>query len=580
MSDYYCLPTNIGLAKLSAFATGGTPITLTHFAVGDANGTPYLPETRVSANTLVHERHRATIESVLESPFDNTVSIATLNLPANVGGWRICEIALIDADGDIIYLANYPNNYKPTLAEGAGGELEIPVYLQSSAAGSIAVVVDPNVLSASRNWVSSNFALKTELQVETDSRNASLIALMQRLVANGIDADLAITNNATGSDFNDAQFKQTGIWYFDHALNTSQENTAGIIRSHKAGNKVYHHEILETGRQAVRIFDGTNWGAWIYQTQLESGTVPLVPISAFGDLNTYETAGNYSFKSSDNLLNAPPNQGTESDFELQVITESNGIIQIVKNITTQTDFVRVKNGGNWQLNWQSTAPIQNIVSGINLDAVRSEGVYLCINPVINLLSNIDTIVLSTTITVCILQVKNSDTLQSVVQILQLVNGEFSQSNWGSARTILFRSAMDGSTNDNQFNLWRPVNKVPVGPYKNLESYGSGYVFYYLDLDTTLTYHNDLNRLLQQGFYVFSLTDDISNIPAQFTDSNFFLFLFVEIIEDENNADWTVTQQIYQYMNNDNYEHRLIRQQTFSPSQQGQPITATWTTYAP
>ena len=69
MSDYYCLPTNIGLAKLSAFATGGTPITLTHFAVGDANGTPYLPETRVSANTLVHERHRATIESVLESPF-------------------------------------------------------------------------------------------------------------------------------------------------------------------------------------------------------------------------------------------------------------------------------------------------------------------------------------------------------------------------------------------------------------------------------------------------------------------------------------------------------------------------------
>lgn len=580
MSDYYCLPTNIGLAKLSAFATGGTPITLTHFAVGDANGTPYLPETRVSANTLVHERHRATIESVLESPFDNTVSIATLNLPANVGGWRICEIALIDADGDIIYLANYPNNYKPTLAEGAGGELEIPVYLQSSAAGSIAVVVDPNVLSASRNWVSSNFALKTELQVETDSRNASLIALMQRLVANGIDADLAITNNATGSDFNDAQFKQTGIWYFDHALNTSEENTAGIIRSHKVGNKVYQHEILETGRQSVRIFDGTNWGAWVYQTQLESGTVPLVPISAFGDLNTYTTAGNYSFKSSDNLLNAPPNQGTESDFELQVITETNGIIQIVKNITTQTDFVRVKNGGNWQLNWQSTAPIQNIVSGINLDAVRSEKVYLCINPVINLPSNIDTIILSTTLTVCILQVKNSDTLQSVVQILQLVNGKFSQDNWGPAGTILFRSAMDGSTNDNQFNLWRQVNKVPVGPYTQLGPYDSGYVFYYQGLDTTLTYHNDLNRILQEGFYVFSLTDDISNIPAQFTDSNFFLFLFVEIIEDENNSDWTVIQQIYQYMNNDNYEHRLTRQQTFSPSQQGQPITATWTTYAP
>lgn len=580
MSDYYCLPTNIGLAKLSAFATGGTPITLTHFAVGDANGTPYLPETRVAHNTLVHERYRNTIESVLVSPFDPHVSIATINLSANVGGWRICEIALIDNDGDIIYLANYPNNYKPTLTEGAGGELEIPVYLQSSAVGSISVVVDPNIIRASQDWVNLNFATKIGLQAEVDNRSDALIALMTRLRANGIDADLAATNNATGLNLNDPQFRVAGVWHFDHAVNASMENTAGIVTVKKAGNKVYQHEILETGRQSVRIFDGTNWGAWVYQTQLESGTVPLVPISAFGDLNTYTTAGNYSFKSSDNLLNAPPNQGTESDFELQVITESNGIIQIVKNITTQTDFVRVKNGGNWQLNWQSTAPIQNIVSGINLDAVRSEKVYLCINPVINLPSNIDTIILSTTLTVCILQVKNSDTLQSVVQILQLVNGEFSQSNWGSARTILFRSAMDGSTNDNQFNLWRPVNKVPVGPYKQLESHSSGYEIYYLNLDTTLTYHNDLNRICHEGFYVFSLTDDISNIPVQFTDSNFFLFLFVEVIDDPNNADWTVTQQIYQYMNNDNYEHRLTRQQTFSPSQQGQPITATWTTYAP
>ena len=266
-------------------------------------------------------------------------------MPANVGGWRICEIALIDADGDIIYLANYPNNYKPTLAEGAGGELEIPVYLQSSAAGSIAVVVDPNVLSASQNWVSSNFALKTELQAETDSRNTALTALMQRLTANGIDADLAITNNATGSDFNDAQFKQTGIWYFDHALNTSEENTAGIIRSHKAGNKVYQHEILETGREGNRVFNGTTWLPWVFQTvgTPPPNTVPLVPISSYADLNNFNTAGNFSFSASDNILHAPPTQGSEADYELQVlVTPNSGIIQIVKNITTNTGFVRVK----------------------------------------------------------------------------------------------------------------------------------------------------------------------------------------------------------------------------------------------
>ena len=107
MSDFYCIPTNIGLTKLAAFSTGGSPINIAEFAVGDANGVPYLPETRVAQNTLVHECYRNAIESVLVSPFDAHVSIATINLAANVGGWRVCEIALIDDDGDIIYLANF-----------------------------------------------------------------------------------------------------------------------------------------------------------------------------------------------------------------------------------------------------------------------------------------------------------------------------------------------------------------------------------------------------------------------------------------------------------------------------------------
>lgn len=417
----------------------------------------------------------------------------------------------------------------------------------------------------------------------TEGINAAYLAvqfaaLWQRLTVNGIDADLAVTNNASGLNLNDLQFRVPGEWYFTHAINAVKLNTPGILIVRKAGNKVYQHIILETGQEGNRHFNGIAWVPW----SVQSGTgVTSIPISSSGDdLNDYTAEGFFNFKTSDNLLNAPPTQGIESDFTLQVITVSGDVIQIAKNITTQTDFVRVKNGINWQFNWQSTAPIQNIVSGINLDAVRSENVYLCINPVINLPQYYGTITPGTSLTVCILQVKSSDTVQSVVQILQLVNGEFSDDNWGPAGTILFRSALDGSANFHEFVLWRQVNKVPVGPYKHVGSHGgSEYVIYYQGLDTRLTYHNDLNRLLRQGFYVFSLTDDISNIPAQFTDSDFFLFLLVEVLEDENNGDWTVIQQIYQYIYIDNYEHRLIRQQTFSQQgQQGQPITASWTTY--
>ena len=85
--------------------------------------------------------------------------------------WLAClRNRIIDDDGDIIYLANYPNNYKPTLSEGAGGELEIPVYLQASAVGSIAVVVDPNIIRASQDWVNLNFATKIALQAEESYR--------------------------------------------------------------------------------------------------------------------------------------------------------------------------------------------------------------------------------------------------------------------------------------------------------------------------------------------------------------------------------------------------------------------------
>ena len=541
MSDFYCIPTNIGLTKLAAFATGGSPITIVEFAVGDANGVPYLPETRVAHNTLVHECYRNAIESVLVSPFDAHVSIATINLAANVGGWRVCEIALIDDDGDIIYLANYPYNYKPTLSEGAGGELEIPVYLQASAVGSIAVVVDPNIIRASQDWVNLNFATKIALQAEVDNRSDALIALMTRLTANGIDANLAATNNATGLNLDDAQFRVAGTWYFDHAINASMADTAGILTVKQAGNKVYQHEILETGRQSVRIFDGTNWGAWVYQTQLESGTVPLVAISAFGDLNTYTTAGNYSFKSSDNILHAPPTQGSEANYEMQVlVTPNSGIIQIVKNITTNTGFVRatLNNGGSTWWTWILTPPIQHIVTNADIDSIRSEGVYLCTK------DTNDNLPFSDADDVFILYVKNSETLQTVVQVANKLNENVA----GIARTNKFsiRSVIDNGIGFNYWGNWSPDEydesiiedfspsyiTTQIADYLNFFYGGTAYTGASIETSISLASYNansmlrnyNLNNAFDKGIYIFTLNDNIENIPTAFTDENHFVML--------------------------------------------------------
>lgn len=153
MADFYCIPTLTGAAKIAAAASGGPAVTLTHYSVGDASGVPYAPLTRQSADDLVNEQHMDVLESVTQSTEDARVYIARIRIPAAVGGWNICEIGLIDSDGDLIYLANYPNNYKPTFSQGAGGELVIPVYMMTDAADTIEVVADPEVITATQAWV-------------------------------------------------------------------------------------------------------------------------------------------------------------------------------------------------------------------------------------------------------------------------------------------------------------------------------------------------------------------------------------------------------------------------------------------
>ena len=574
MSDFYCIPTNIGLTKLAAFSTGGSPINIAEFAVGDANGVPYLPETRVAQNTLVHECYRNAIESVLVSPFDAHVSIATINLAANVGGWRVCEIALIDDDGDIIYLANYPNNYKPTLSEGAGGELEIPVYLQASAVGSIAVVVDPNIIRASQDWVNLNFATKIALQAEVDNRSNALIALMTRLTANGIDANLAVTNNATGLNLDDAQFRVAGTWYFDHAINASMADTAGIVTVKQAGNKVYQHEILETGREGNRVFNGTTWLPWVFQTvgTPPPNTVPLVPISSYADLNNFNTAGNFSFSASDNILHAPTTQGSEADYEIQVlVTPNSDIIQIVKNITTNTGFVRVKGSSNWNNQWVLTPPIEHIITNANINGIRSEGVYLCTKDTNGGLPDAAGI---DQYSVFIVYVKNSDTLQTLVQVannITIVSG---------SNGFYVRSFLDNGLTNNNYSGWDDevvTHFLSIPHLSRISNYldslsSSGYDFYHVQNHIALARYNgqftlrnfNLNNAFFEGIYVFTLNDNIENIPTVFTDENHFFFLVtIKITDYFNNPTGVETnaQIIFQGHSNGITSDMFIRYQT-------------------
>lgn len=399
----------------------------------------------------------------------------------------------------------------------------------------------------------------------TEGINAAYLAvqfaaLWQRLTVNGIDADLAATNNATGLDLDGLQFRVPGEWYFAHAINAVKLNTPGILIVRKAGNKVYQHIILESGHEGNRYFNGIAWTPW--SVSAGSG-VTSIPVSGYGDLNTYVATGFFNFKTSDNLGHAPPSQGVESDFTLQVIATPGSVtvvIQIANNITTNTSYARhllfhydalyPDNISDWIV----TAHIDYIINNTNIDNIVGEGTYL-IDSVTNtgLPGGYSSIVRD----YGVLRVKPSATTQSIVQVLQSVHSV--SVDYVSPTYVEFRTMISDGVSAPEYGNWisemgRMFNTSYTTGTPHYESYMDARFFNaystttpYLGI-TRESYVNsalsnyDLNALRhtlddpdyepttgdtittrQRGYY-FTLSDNILNFPPALNDPDYFFIL--------------------------------------------------------
>lgn len=549
--------TNAGLNVFTPMATG-IEFTFTHVAVG--TGTSAV---NANATALENEIDRFPIAGGginLDGKSASINALITNHANANPQDYDITEFGFYGLDGNnntVLFAIHRQNTTIVHKVSGADIALSFVIGLSALPTENMTVTIDTNTsgaLALLGQHVAANHPhtqykrildnterLKIATAVEADEaiRKDELDALRLRLIANGIDADLAVTNNATGLDFNDNQFKVAGIWYFDHALNTSTENTSGIITVKKAGNKVYQHEILENGQAANRVFTGIQWLPWVYQTGAIQGVVTFIPIDDYSDLNNFNTVGYFTFSTSDNVGHAPPTYGLESDYEMEVLLSGGNLIQIVKNITTNSSFIRARNNiGVWSnATWFLTPPIQHIVTNANLNNIRSEGVYLCTGS--QSLDGYPT--LYNTNDVCILYVKNSNTLQTVVQVIHRIKHD---DNLGNIN-MQSRSLIDDG--NNIFDYWSEISYndgittyfLNGDKFQRLYNYlASISISYYDSINFKIHIHEvevqhhyilrnyNLNNAIDQGVYIFTLNDNIENIPSIFTDANHFCFLLV------------------------------------------------------
>lgn len=158
---FFTLLTTIGQAKIANAIALGQQIQLTEMALGDGNGNATTP---TQAQTgLVRQVYRAQLNQLSTDPLNPNYVIAELVVPSEAGGWTVREVGLYDVDGNLIAVGNFPETYKPVLAEGASRDLVVRIIIEVSNASVVQLKIDPSIVLASRQWVVSQFLLRSKV---------------------------------------------------------------------------------------------------------------------------------------------------------------------------------------------------------------------------------------------------------------------------------------------------------------------------------------------------------------------------------------------------------------------------------
>lgn len=154
MANYYVLLTDHGKSFI-ANAQANSQLALTHVVLGDANDQPYLPESRLNQTKLIHQTAKLPVASV--KVINDTTAEVSAVVPSNVGGFNVHEVGITDSSGKLVYVGNFHGGYRPTLTEGAGGDMELVFTITADNLATVVIEIDGNVVSATRDWVNERF---------------------------------------------------------------------------------------------------------------------------------------------------------------------------------------------------------------------------------------------------------------------------------------------------------------------------------------------------------------------------------------------------------------------------------------
>lgn len=157
MSTFYTLLTKIGAAAWVNAQAANTTVPLTHLAIGDGNGAHVVPTESMAA--LKREVHRVPINSITPDTANPSWLVIEAVIPTEIGGWTVREVGLIGgAQASLMAVGNFPDTYKPLLAEGAGRDLVVRMVIQVANTSVVQLTVDPSVALATNQSIANAVA--------------------------------------------------------------------------------------------------------------------------------------------------------------------------------------------------------------------------------------------------------------------------------------------------------------------------------------------------------------------------------------------------------------------------------------
>ncbi len=229
---YYAILTAIGEAKLANAAALNTTLKIAKMAVGDGGGV--VPTPNRTQTALVGEWYRAGLNTLAVDPSNTSQIIAELVIPEATGGNWIREMGLIDADGNLIAIANTPPSYKPQLAEGSGRTQVLRMVLIVSSTSAVELKIDPSVVLATRQYVDDAITVAVN---RLDNKQSVRVATTANLALSGtptVDGialsvgDRILVKNQDTASQNGLYLVAAGTWSRAMDADASSEVTPGL----------------------------------------------------------------------------------------------------------------------------------------------------------------------------------------------------------------------------------------------------------------------------------------------------------------------------------------------------------------